>query len=124
MDKAMLLLEIGLMKRLLMKNLLAMALISVALLGCGRKPIDLSGNWELTLPKGAKFSSPIERLSENTYRIPALQLFSGVYELRGDKLAVTAPKDRRLTEFVWKVEDANKLTLIEAPSTGKIGSDY
>ena len=37
---------------------------------------------------------------------------------------MTVPTDPRLTEYVWKVENANKLTLIEAPSVSKIGSDY
>ena len=119
MDKGMPLLEIG-----PMKNLLAIALLCLALFGCARKAPDLSGNWELTLPTGAKFRSPIERVSEHTYRIPTIQSLSGVYELKGDKLVVTVPTDQRLTEYVWKVEDANGLTLIEAPSTSKIGSDY
>ena len=89
----------------------------------GKAP-DLSGNWELTLPAGAKFRSPIERVSENTYRIPSLQSLSGVYELKGHKLVVTVPTDQRLTEYIWKVENANTLTLIQAPPTSKIGSDY
>ena len=72
-----------------MKKLLTTGLFCLALLGCGKKAFDLSGNWELTLPKGAKFHSPIERVSENTYRIPAIQSLSGVYELKGDKLVVT-----------------------------------
>ena len=107
-----------------MKNLLAAALFCLALFGCGKKALDLSGNWELTLPKGGKFQSPIERVSENTYRIPSIQSLSGVYELKGDKLVVTVPTDPRLTEYVWKVEDANSLVLIEAPSASKIGWDY
>ena len=76
-----------------MKNLLATALCCLALSGCGKKAIELSGNWELTLPQGAKFQSPIERVSDHTYRIPAIQSLSGVYELKGDKLVVTAPTD-------------------------------
>jgi hypothetical protein len=119
MDKVMPLLESG-----PMKNLLATALVCLALFGCGKKGIDLSGNWELTLPAGAKFRSPIERVSENTYRIPTIQSLSGIYELKGDKLVVTIPTDPRLTEYVWKVENANTLILIEAPPMNKIGSDY
>ena len=107
-----------------MKKLLTTALFCLALLGCGKKAFDLSGNWELTLPKGAKFQSPIERVRENTYRIPSIQSLSGVYELKGDKLVVTVPTDQRLTEYVWKVEDANTLILIEAPPISKIGWDY
>jgi len=107
-----------------MKNLLATALCCLALSGCGKKAIELSGNWELTLPQGAKFQSPIERVSDHTYRIPAIQSLSGVYELKGDKLVVTAPTDQRLTEYVWKVEDATTLILIEAPPVSKIGWDY
>jgi hypothetical protein len=107
-----------------MKNLIATALFCLALMGCSKKAPDLSGNWELTLPRGAKFRSPIERVSENTYRMPSLQSFSGVYELKDGKLAITMPTDTRLTEFVWKVEDANTLILVEAPPTSKIGSDY
>ena len=107
-----------------MKKLLTTALFCLALLGCGKKAFDLSGNWELTLPKGAKFHSPIERVSENTYRIPAIQSLSGVYELKGDKLVVTAPTDQRLTEYIWKVEDAHTLILIGAPPISKIGWDY
>src|ERR1043165_2923511 len=99
-----------------MKNVLATTLLFLGLLGCARKAPDLSGNWELTLPAGAKFRSAIERVTEHTYRIPTIQSLSGVYELKGDKLGVSAPTDQRLTEFVWKVENANTLPLIEAPS--------
>jgi hypothetical protein len=118
-DKIMPLLETG-----LMKNLIATALLCLAVFGCGKRALDLSGNWELTLPQGAKFRSPIERVSENTWRIPSIQSLSGVYELKSDKLVVKVPTDPRLTEFVWKVENANSLTLIEAPPASKIGSDY
>ncbi len=107
-----------------MKNLFAAALICLALFGCGKKAPDLSGNWELTMPKGVKYQSPIERVSEKSYRIPGIKALSGVYELKGDKLVVTVPTDKRLTEYVWKVEDANTLILIEAPPTSKTGSDY
>lgn len=119
MDKIMPLLETR-----LMKNLLATALLCLAVFGCGKKALDLSGNWELTLPQGAKFRSPIERVSENIWRIPSAQSLSGVYELKGDKLVVRIPTDPRLTEYVWKVENANSLTLIAAPPVSKIGSDY
>ena len=107
-----------------MKSIFATALICLALVGCGKKIPDLSGNWELTLPQGTKYTSPIERVSGNSYRIPGIKVLSGVYELKDDKLVVTAPTDERLTEFVWKLEDANKLILIEAPSTSKIGADF
>jgi hypothetical protein len=119
MDKIMPLLEAG-----IMKNLLATALLCLAVFGCGKKPLDLSGNWEVTLPQGAKLRSPIERVGENVWRIPSAQSLSGVYELKGDKLVVRIPTDQRLTEYVWKVENANSLTLIATPPVSKIGSDY
>jgi hypothetical protein len=109
---------------LIVTLILSAACLCLALDGCGKKSLDLSGNWELTLPKGAKHQSPIERVSENTYRIPGLKALSGVYELRGDKLVVTVPTDQRLTEYVWQVQDANTLILVEAPPPGKTGSDY
>jgi hypothetical protein len=107
-----------------MKGVFATAMICLALVGCGKRSPDLTGNWELTLPQGTKYTSPIERVSEKTYRIPRIKVLSGVYELKDDKLVVTAPTDERLTEFVWKLEGANKLVLIEAPPTSKIGADF
>jgi hypothetical protein len=107
-----------------MHKLIGIALLCLVLGGCGKKAPDLSGDWVMTLPKGAVHESPIVRLTDRTYRIPGIKALSGVYELQGDKLVVIAPTDRRLTEYVWRLEDANTLLLIEAPPVSKTGSDY
>ena len=102
---------------------LAMSIcLAMVFLGCG--PSDLEGEWEITLPAGFRYESLIERLDDNRYDIPSIAVLSGIYERRGDSLFVVEPNDSRLTEFVWKIEDLNTLTLVTSPPVGKIGSDY
>src|SRR5690349_16469801 len=66
---------------------------------------DLKGEWEADLPAGFKMSSAMIPMGKGRYRLPALGVFSGVYELDGDRLVVVEPDDERLDEFVWLVED-------------------
>jgi len=84
--------------------------------------LDLNGKWEVTLSSGAKLRSPIIQLGDGRYRITKMGVFSGIYELKNDRLVVVEPVDKRLTEFVWKVQDADNMVLIE--SSTKTGQDY
>jgi hypothetical protein len=51
-----------------------------------------------------------------------MRSFSGIYELRKDKLVVVEPVDKRLTKFVWRVESRDDMILIR--SSRKTGADY
>ncbi len=86
--------------------------------------VDLAGRWQLTLPEGGQHSVLILNLGQNRYLLRSGGNTSGMYELRGDRLAVVDPDDKRLTEFVWSVQDSNKMVLVESPAVAKVGSDY
>ncbi len=87
-----------------------------------RDAAGLEGDWDVALPAGFKHGLSILHLDAARDRMSEAGVFSGVYELRGDKLAVVEPDDKRLTEFVWQMEDSNRLLLIE--SSHKTGQDY
>ena len=89
-----------------------------------RDVAGLEGEWEITLPAGFIRRLSILHLDGARYRISRSGNSSGIYELRGDKLVVVEPDDKRLTEFVWHVEDPNRMVLIESPAVSKVGSDY
>jgi len=102
----------------------------VALAGCiatpqkENPPDDLSGDWEMTLPAGHVCRSPIIRTDSTHYQIPQIRNLSGLYERRGNLLVVVHPRNERLTEFVWEIQDSDNLVLVESPPVQKVGSDY
>jgi hypothetical protein len=76
------------------------------------------------MPAGATFRVRLLPLADGRYRLMNARLFSGVYEFRDGHLAVVEPVDRRLTEFAWKVLDADTLVLAQSPPVRKIGADF
>jgi hypothetical protein len=84
--------------------------------------IDLSGRWLLTLPAGFQHRVTLEPAGPNQYRFAGGLVFAGVYELRGDCLAMVQPLDERLTIFDWRLDNVNCLTLVA--ETGKTGPRY
>jgi hypothetical protein len=116
-----------------MKKLASVAVLLVVtlLMGCATtKPAastttDLSGSWQLTLPAGFQDTVAISREGIRCYRLwkPGLNI-NGIYEVRGDHLVMVVPNDPRLTEFVWHIDDADHLTLVEEPPASKTGASY
>ena len=109
---------------LVLVSILAVALIAgIAVMSLwSSKTVNLEGDWEATLTSGAKLHSPMVHLDGQRYRLVKLGVFSGVYELRGDQLVIVEPVDKRLAEFVWRVQGTNDLVLIQ--SSTKTGQDY
>jgi hypothetical protein len=89
-----------------------------------RDGVGLEGEWEATLPAGFTRRWSILHLDDTRYRVLKAGTLSGVYELRGDRLVMVEPDEKRLTEFVWQIKDSNSLVLIESPPVSKVGSDY
>ena len=89
----------------------------------GEQPaeFDLAGRWLLTLPAGYQYRITIEALGENRYRFPSLS-FAGVYELKGQKLVMVEPVDKRMIVFDWTINNVNNLTLTD--ETGASGARY
>jgi beta-lactamase regulating signal transducer with metallopeptidase domain len=85
---------------------------------------DLSGTWQLRLPSGYQHTVTFERLDELHYRLtPSHFALAGIYELRGERLVIVEPDDRRLTEFEWLVESPQQLRLLE-PAVAENGGRY
>jgi hypothetical protein len=89
----------------------------------GEQPekLDLAGRWLLTLPAGYQYRITLEAVGENRYRFPSLA-FAGVYELKGQKLVMVEPVDKRMTIFDWTINNVNNLTLTD--ETGASGARY
>ncbi len=83
--------------------------------------LDLAGRWLLTLPAGYQYRITLEAVGENRYRFPSLA-FAGVYELKGQKLVMLEPVDKRMTVFDWTINNVNNLTLTD--ETGASGARY
>ncbi len=91
----------------------------------GKHTVNLAGTWQLTLPAGFQHTVEITAEAGARYRVtkPGLSL-NGIYEVRGNRFVMAVPNDPRLTEFVWQIEDADHLTLIEEPPASKTGAKY
>jgi hypothetical protein len=86
---------------------------------------DLTGLWQLTLPNGAQQMVRVTSEGGQKYRLwKGGTVFNGVYERRGSQLVMLTPADPRLTEFVWRIDAGNHLTLVKEPSASKTGQRY
>ncbi len=86
--------------------------------------VDLAGNWRMTLPRGYQYEVTLEAQGDNLYRLEFPGNSSGVYRHKGSRLSMDTPRDKRLTEFVWQLQNKNLLVLVESPPTAKTGADY
>lgn len=85
-------------------------------------PVDLAGDWLLTLPAGYQYRVSIDSLGENRFRLKNAVAFSGVYQLNGDVLQIVEPSDERLNVFDWQLHNVNSMTLVD--ETGASGARY
>jgi len=86
--------------------------------------IDLSGNWPLTFPRGATRRMQVVAAGEGRYVIAAAGVLDGEYEVRGDRLVITQPRDRRMVGLEWQILDQFDLTLVAEPLPWPTGSSY
>jgi hypothetical protein len=83
---------------------------------------ELTGIWQLTMPDRSQQMVRIMSEGGQRFRIwKGNSLVNGVYERRGNQLVMLTPADPRLTEFVWRIDDAQHLTLIKEPPVSKTG---
>ena len=86
---------------------------------------QLTGIWQLTMPDRSQQMVRIVSEGGQRFRIwKGNTLINGVYERRGDRLVMVTPADPKCTEFVWRIDDANHLTLIKEPPAAKTGRPY
>jgi beta-lactamase regulating signal transducer with metallopeptidase domain len=84
----------------------------------------LSGTWQMHLPAGFKHKVTLTPAGPNRYRLEPRRLnSSGIYEVRGNRLVIVAPNDRRLLGFEWEIRQG-RLILVGQPPTSKTGSNY
>jgi hypothetical protein len=79
----------------------------------------------LTLPRGFRHKITLTLVGPGRYRFePRKLVMSGTYEVKGDRLIITAPNDKRLTGFEWQKQPDGTWTLIGEPGVAKTGSSY
>lgn len=118
-------------KFMLATKLLLIGFVVLLTIGCGgrsfgqAKPaIDPTGEWEMTLPGGMKYKSPILRMDAQSWQIPNIAGASGIYEFQGNALVMLQPDNDRSAKVMWWFENSGKLVLIQAPPVSRTGSDY
>jgi hypothetical protein len=91
-------------------------------------PADKHGlgkEWLMQLPAGFVHEVSVTPLGGDRYRLEPRQLnSSGVYEVRGGRLVIVEPNDRRLLGFAWEIHPDGHLTLVDQPPTEKTGVNY
>ena len=86
---------------------------------------DLSGQWLLTMPSGFQHKVRITSEGNNLYRVSkAGVIINGTYERRGNRLVMVQPTDSTLTDWIWKIDNGNQLTLVKEPDVTKTGGHY
>lgn len=92
--------------------------------GQAKPAIDPTGEWEMTLPGGMKYKSPILRMDAQSWQIPNIAGASGIYEFQGNTLVMLQPDNDQSVKVMWWFENSGKLVLIQAPPVSRTGSDY
>jgi hypothetical protein len=86
---------------------------------------NLAGTWQLTTPSGFQHKVHIIRTGDQRYRISkAGVIINGLYEQRGNRLFMVTPADSQLTDWVWKINNGNQLTLVKEPDVRITGVHY
>jgi len=113
------------------KFLSVVGILAFALLVAGCKTsqsssnTDLAGTWSLTMPSGFKHKVHITRETADRYRFSkAGVIINGIYERRGNRLVMITPSDSQLTDWIWRIDDGNHLTLVKEPDVHKTGGGY
>jgi RNA polymerase sigma factor (sigma-70 family) len=83
----------------------------------------LVGTWVMTLPRGFQYQVVVRRLGPDRYSLGKAVRFSGIYELRKDRLTRIGPEKPVKERFIWEVRD-DKWVLVGQPPVGKTGANY
>ncbi len=84
----------------------------------------LAGTWLMTLPAGFQYQVTVWPLGGNRYSLRNAVRFSGVYELREDRLVLTRGTSSPAQGFEWKLLPSGELSLVAQPPPSKIGQNY
>jgi hypothetical protein len=85
----------------------------------------LGQRWLMYLPAGFVHRVTLTPCGPDRYRLdPPWLNSSGVYAVRGDRLVIVEPDDRRLFGFQWQIDRDGRLTLVDQPPLRETGSDY
>jgi hypothetical protein len=84
---------------------------------------QLPGQWLLTLPRGFKYETVLRPLPENRFSLEKAVSFSGVYEVRDNRLLIV-PQNPVDAGYAWELRAPDELVLVGQPPISKIGSDY
>jgi hypothetical protein len=89
-----------------------------------RRADALGGHWQLTLPAGFQYHAVIKPLGADRLSVEKAVRFSGVYELRDNRLVLVEPINRGPLGFEWEVRGSDELLLVGQPPIGKTGANY
>ncbi len=78
--------------------------------------VDLSGQWEMTLPAGWKHQVTIRPQERGllSFETKALNL-KGAYQHDGSRLRIELPSQERMHGLVWKLKSDDTLVLVAGP---------
>jgi RNA polymerase sigma factor (sigma-70 family) len=84
----------------------------------------LAGSWRMKLPAGFQYQVLIRPLGENRVSVEKAVRFSGIYELRQDRLILVKGANSTEKGFEWEVRGSDDLALVAQPPVAKTGSNY
>ncbi len=89
------------------------------------KPKRPEPSWLLTLPGGAKHEAFLRPEGNNRFFLGRAVRFSGLYELRGNRLIMEKPVDPMETGFEWEARGPDEFVLaVQRPDVGQLGQNY
>jgi RNA polymerase sigma factor (sigma-70 family) len=84
----------------------------------------IESRWLMTLPAGFTYEVAVRPLGDNRFSVKNAARFSGVYELRDDRLVLSKPTIPTEYGFEWEIRGPGELALVAQPPVAKTGSDY
>jgi hypothetical protein len=81
------------------------------------------GEWQVTMPAGAKREVNIKKLSDGTYELTGVGALNGSYQVRNGQLEIVTPIDPRMIGLAWAREN-DDLVLVSEPSPPPTGASY
>jgi hypothetical protein len=84
--------------------------------------VDLAGNWLLTMPLGAQHQAAIRAVGGKRFFLQKAARFSGVYELREDRLVMVKPLEAAEIGYEWELRGDDEIVLVAQRKN--LESDY
>jgi hypothetical protein len=82
-----------------------------------------SGEWQLTMPAGARSSVTLKKLDDGSFVLAAGVVLDGSYRVRDGQLEVVTPNDPRMLGLAWARQN-DDLVLVSEPSPPPTGFSY